>query len=184
MLAASAAGAAVVAWEVLPGPAVPDARAGTGDCDPSLSTLTTNHTSVPAGGNFAATVTATCLDSLGNPIPGRTIVLQASGGNSTITPPSAVTGANGVATFSVSDADVPPVGQGYSITYTALDQGAHTVFDQVVTIGFYNCACGGPPVPTAAIGGIGAATAAAVALIVWQLHRRRLLVRHRGGIEG
>lgn len=172
-----ALGAAFVTWQGLLGTGTPVARAGTGVCDAAQSTLTTNHTTVPAGGNFTATVTATCLDGLGSPIAGRLIVLNGSPGGSTINPPSAVTDANGVAQFQVSDTNVPPPGQGYSITYTATDQAGGVQFDQAVTIGYYECSCGGPPLPQEAVGGVGLAAVAGGALVLWQVRRRRRVAR-------
>lgn len=168
---------AAAAGVVLAASFAPRAAAAGGVCDASLSTLTTNHPTVPAGGNFAATLTATCLDGSGSPVAGRTLVLQPSGGNSTIAPTSVVTDANGVAVFSVSDMDVPPPGMGYSITYTAVDQAAQVAFGQTVTIGFYYCSCGGPPVPMAGIGGVTVGVGIGVGLVAWQMHRRRALRR-------
>ncbi len=176
-----ATGAAFATWQGLIGSGTPVARASSGMCDASMSTLVTDHTLVPAGGNFAATLTATCLDSLGNRISGRTIILQPSTGGSNIVPPSAVTDANGVATFSVSDNNVPPPGQGYPITYTAVDTTSFPdiYFNQSVTLGFYYCSCGGPPLPTEAIGGVGLTVVATGALVFWQVRRRRRFLKQK-----
>src|SRR5438309_1335213 len=53
-------------------------------------------------GSGSATVTVTAKDANGNLISGATVVLQATGSGNTVTHPAAVTGADGVATGTVS----------------------------------------------------------------------------------
>lgn len=160
VLALLAAGAA---WLLA---AASPALAAGGPCDPAQSTLTTNHTSVPADGVWDVTLTATCRDASGVPVDGRTTVIQPSGGSSIVTPASAVTDGSGVATFSVKDAT--PEGP---LTYSAVDEAAGVAFVQTVEVTFVYCDT--TIVPVAAIGGAILALLAGGGLAVWQVRRRR-----------
>jgi hypothetical protein len=75
--------------------------------------IATSANSVPADGATAATVTVT-LETSGVGDPGKTVSLSEAGGTAAITG-SGVTGANGQATFSVTDSTVEDV------TFSAVD---------------------------------------------------------------
>lgn len=124
-LAAAAAAALVVAS--------PGSAAGTA-CNPGTSTLVASETSVPADGTWPSTLTATCLDVSSSPLAGRTVFLLQTGGSSTIAPLSAVTGANGVATFQVTDAT--PEGP---VTYRAADQATGSLWTSTAQVTFVYC---------------------------------------------
>jgi adhesin/invasin len=61
-----------------------------------VTTVVANPTSITAGG-ATSTITVTALDDFGNPVPGRSVLLFGTGSNNTVTQPSGVTDANGVA---------------------------------------------------------------------------------------
>jgi hypothetical protein len=70
---------------------------------PSQSTVVGSPASVPANGTDS-TVTVTLLDSLGQPLTGKTVSLAPGGTvHAVISPAQATTNANGQATFTVSD---------------------------------------------------------------------------------
>jgi predicted aconitase with swiveling domain len=109
--------------------------------DPTQSTLGASPTQVPSDGKTASTVTVTLNDHFGNPVPGKTVGVQASAGGSTgssvITPLSPTTNASGQATFSVTDATAEVV------TYTAVDTTDNIkITGQGVAVTF-----GNPPPP-------------------------------------
>jgi hypothetical protein len=87
-----------------------------GDADANQSTSTSNPTQVPADGTSPSVITVTVSDHLGNPVPGIAVALSPLNGNSVITTVNATTGADGQATFSVTDASQEVVT--YSITDT------------------------------------------------------------------
>jgi hypothetical protein len=66
----------------------------------SRSTMAANPTSIPAGGS--STITVTVRDAGGAPVEGVPVTLTARGSGNTITPESATSAANGVATFTFS----------------------------------------------------------------------------------
>lgn len=68
--------------------------------DASQSTVTVNPASVAIGAT--STITVTVRDAGGNPLGGRSVTVDASGTNNTITGSPATTGADGVATFGFS----------------------------------------------------------------------------------
>ena len=68
--------------------------------DASQSTVTVNPDSVAIGAT--STITVTVRDAGGNPLAGRSVTVDASGTNNTITGSPATTGADGVATFGFS----------------------------------------------------------------------------------
>jgi adhesin/invasin len=72
---------------------------GGGGTDPSAgkSTVSADPTSIQAGSGLS-TITVTVLDGNGSPVSGASVTLQASGSGNTLTQPSGVTGADGVAT--------------------------------------------------------------------------------------
>ena len=73
-----------------------------GPVDGTQSGITASPTAVNADGT-ASTVAVTLNDHFGNPVAGKTVALNQGAGHASITALSAVTGANGVATFNVSD---------------------------------------------------------------------------------
>jgi hypothetical protein len=83
--------------------------------DPFASAIVSNYSSVPADGTTAATITVLLYNSVGLPVSGRTVVVTALGGSSTVTPVSPVTGSSGSATFKVTDRTPE------SVTYSATD---------------------------------------------------------------
>ncbi|NUR75804.1 MAG: hypothetical protein HOQ28_05890, partial [Thermoleophilia bacterium] len=96
----------------------------------SLSTLSASPTSVLADGSTTSTVTATILDTNGNPLSGKTVTLAKSGGSSTITTVSGTTDSAGVATFTVKDTAVE------STTYTATDSTDTVTVTQTAAVNF------------------------------------------------
>jgi adhesin/invasin len=80
-----------------------------------MSTVTAAPTSVPADGATPATVSVTITDASGNPLPGRTVSLQAAAGASSISAPSGPTNSRGATTFTVTDATPE------AVTYGATD---------------------------------------------------------------
>ncbi len=63
-----------------------------------LSTIAAAPLTLAANGTATSTITVTVRDANGNPVPGRTVVLAATGTGNTLTQPTGVTGATGVAT--------------------------------------------------------------------------------------
>ena len=70
--------------------------------DGSQSTVSVNPGSVSV--NTPSTITVTVRDAGGTPLAGRSVTVDASGGNNTITGNPGTTGADGVATFTISSA--------------------------------------------------------------------------------
>jgi Bacterial Ig-like domain (group 1)/Bacterial Ig-like domain (group 3) len=70
----------------------------------SQSSISASPATVTAG--ETSTITVTVRDAGGNPLAGRTVTLQASGGANTITPGSVTSGSNGTAVFSFSSTAV------------------------------------------------------------------------------
>lgn len=160
-LLVAALGAAFGVWLLA---AAPLALASGTACNPSTSTLTTDQTSLPADGTWAANLTATCKDSGGLPLSGRTVFLVQSGGSSSITPATAVTNGSGVATFQATDGT--PEGP---ITYRAADQSTGALWQSDAQVTFVYC--DQTIVPQAAIGGGSLAVVLGGAL--WFVQRRR-----------
>ena len=93
VLSATAAGVAITQTAFVT--VVPDA------VSPSQSTISAVPGSIVAGVG-TSTITVTARDASGNPVAGVTVALAASGTGNTLTQPSAVTGANGIATGAVA----------------------------------------------------------------------------------
>jgi len=108
--------------------------AGVGD--PTQSTVTVSPANPPADGTTASTITVTVKDHFGNPVGAKTVTLAAEKGSSTITTINGVTGTNGQATFSATDATAEVV------TYDATD-----VTDGVALSGHGVVTFGSPPAP-------------------------------------
>src|SRR5207253_2769815 len=64
----------------------------------SASQSTVSATSPITAGSGTSTITVTARDASGNPIPGATVVLAATGSGNTLTQPATTTNASGVAT--------------------------------------------------------------------------------------
>ncbi|HEY71208.1 MAG TPA: hypothetical protein G4O08_11560, partial [Anaerolineae bacterium] len=71
-----------------------------GPIDPSVSTLTSSGESIPADGVTPGLLTATVMDSFGNPVPGAVVTFTADAGS--LTQPAEPTDSNGVATGSIT----------------------------------------------------------------------------------
>ena len=78
----------------------------TGTVAPASSTqsrVTAQPATIPAStGSSASTLTVTALDAFGNPVPGATVALDASGTGNTLTQPAATTDATGQVTGALS----------------------------------------------------------------------------------
>jgi hypothetical protein len=117
---------------------------GTADPSSSGTTVTANPTNPPADGSTASTITVTLTDFFSNPIAGSTITLIGLNGSSKLngtpatTPASGVTGQNGQATFSATDATAEVVT--YQATDTTLGPTAVLSAEAVVKFG-------NPPAP-------------------------------------
>ncbi len=74
-----------------------------GTVDGIASTIAASPNAGAADGKTVSTVTVTLEDHFNNPVAGQTVTLDQGSGHSSITPASATTGSNGVATFSVTD---------------------------------------------------------------------------------
>jgi adhesin/invasin len=113
---------------------------------PTLSTIAASPTAFVAGGS--ATISVTALDAGGNPVPGATVVLAATGGGG-LTQPSSPTSSTGVATGTLSStisgarvisATVDGVPLNHTVTVTvnpgpATQMIAVTAFDVPVVFG-------------------------------------------------
>ncbi len=74
-----------------------------GTVDGVQSTIAASPTAVAADGKTASNITVTLEDHFNNPVAGQTVTLDQGDGHSSISPTSATTGSNGVATFEVTD---------------------------------------------------------------------------------
>jgi hypothetical protein len=72
--------------------------------DATQSSVTADPSTVQAG--IPSTITATVRDARGIPLGGRTVTLQVTGSDNSIDPASAVTGSNGIATFTLTSSAV------------------------------------------------------------------------------
>ena len=89
--------------------------AGGCTADPGTSTVSASPPSVVADGTTTSTITVTLLDSVSNPVSGKTVTLAAGSGSSVISAASGPSDASGVVTFTVKDAVAE------TVTYTAHD---------------------------------------------------------------
>jgi adhesin/invasin len=78
-----------------------DVTVTSGAISATVSTVEAVPDTIAAGGP-TSTITVTALDANGNPIPGETVVLAATGTGNTLTQPLGVTDASGVATGTLS----------------------------------------------------------------------------------
>ncbi|MGA2909232.1 MAG: kelch repeat-containing protein, partial [Terracidiphilus sp.] len=108
-----------------------------GQVSASNSTVTRTPATVSADGVSISTITVTLEDSSGDAIAGETVTLSQGSGHSVITPASATTNSNGVATFTVTDTTVESVTYtaGYSGTYGTGSLTTHTVSVNFTGIG-------------------------------------------------
>ncbi len=102
-----------------------------GTVDTSRSTVSASPTAVRAGSGASSTVTVTLRNNQGGAVPGKSVSLHAAAGRSTISPSSATTDANGVATFTVSNATVE------TVTYSAVDTTDSLTPTATATVDFY-----------------------------------------------
>ncbi len=103
---------------------------GPGAVSATTSTVVASPPSVIANGIATSTVTVTLEDSYGNVVPGKSVILSAGGGNSTINVISATTDTNGVATFTVADLNPE------SVVYSATDATDSIALNQTATVQF------------------------------------------------
>ena len=94
------------------------------------STVSVSATSVAADNHTTSTITVTLNDTYGNPVSGKTVTLAKSGGSSTISAASGSSGANGVVTFTVSDAVAE------TAAYTATDSTDSITITQTASVTF------------------------------------------------
>ena len=73
-----------------------------GPFDPDNSTVAIDKTTIVANGVDAGIVTVTVRDASGNPVSGRTVTIECSGGDNAIQQPAVPTGADGRAVGSVA----------------------------------------------------------------------------------
>ena len=133
----------------------------------SGSPTTTNSTvvvapaaGVAADGVASATITVTVIDGAGNPVPGQTVSLAATGSGNTVTQPAAATNASGVATGSIRST----VAEVKTLTATIDPTGTPAVITQQPTVAFVAGAPSGATTtlvvsPTSGITADGVATA-------------------------
>ncbi len=82
-------------------PVIFTASAIAGKTDPNNSTIVATGP-VPADGNSVSTITVTLYDRFMNPVPGKLVIVEASGPHNFINGPSAPTDANGQTTATLS----------------------------------------------------------------------------------
>ncbi|WP_206669810.1 Ig-like domain-containing protein [Paenibacillus luteus] len=95
------------------------------------STVTASPTVVAANGKAQAKITVTLKDANGNPIGGKSVTLAANAGNSSIIAPvgDAISGADGVAQFIVTDAKAEQVTYTAKVEDATLAQRAKVTFE-------------------------------------------------------
>ena len=101
-----------------------------GPVDATVSSVTASPTSVPADGTTQSTITVTVLDGQYNPVAGHTVTLAPNFGNSVISAASGPSNANGVVTFTVTDATAE------EITYAATDTTAAVAIVETAPVFF------------------------------------------------
>jgi protocatechuate 3,4-dioxygenase beta subunit len=98
---------------------------GGGGVSASLSTVAAAPTSIAASsGGTTSLITVTARDASNNPVSGASVVLSATGSGNTIAQPSGTTGANGVATGTISSTGAGPKTVSATINGTAITQTA------------------------------------------------------------
>jgi hypothetical protein len=94
--------------------------------DASQSSVSVDPATVPAGA--ASTITVTVRDATGTPLGGRSVSVDASGSDNTITGSPGTTGADGVVTFTISSATAEQK------TITATSEGVTLGTPQTLTV--------------------------------------------------
>ena len=112
--------------------------------DATQSTVSSSPSSVPSNGTTASTVTVTLNDHFDNPVAGQTVVLNQGSGHAVIDPASAVTDAQGVATFNATDDTAE------FITFSATDTSVELLISQTTRVTFGTP----PPTPPSSSGSI------------------------------
>src|SRR3989442_15983590 len=84
-------------------------------------------TSPITAGTETSTITVTARDGLGNPVPGATVVLSATGTGNALTQPSATTNSSGVATGTLSSTVAEPKTVSATVNGVAVTQTASVV---------------------------------------------------------
>jgi galactose oxidase-like protein/invasin-like protein/Big-like domain-containing protein len=108
---------------------------GGGGVSAALSTVAAAPSSIAAGSG-TSTITVTAKDASGNALSGATVVLSATGTGNTVTQPPGTTGANGVATGTISSTVAESKTVSATIDGTAITQTATvtvTTTSQVVS---------------------------------------------------
>ena len=104
-----------------------------GEVSGSVSTIATNKTIVRADGSSSALISVKLMDDYNHPLEGQNVRLQASGGHSIIAQPAAVTDADGIAVFAVSNTTAEEV------IYFAEEEASGATLVQTVEVSFvYN----------------------------------------------
>ncbi len=100
---------------------------------PSATTSTTvaSPANVPSDGTSPSTITVTLLDAGGNPVPEMRLQLRKSSTTATVSPSTATTNRNGVATFTSADTATE------SVTYTPQLESSSVALP-TATVGFAN----------------------------------------------
>ena len=114
-----------------------------GPVSAAQSTVTAAPATIAAGSG-TSTITVTAKDDFGNPVSGATVVLAATGTGNTVTQPAGPSGANGVATGTLSSTVAEPktvsaTASGTAITQTATvtvtAQSSGTITQTLLTAG-------------------------------------------------
>jgi Bacterial Ig-like domain (group 1) len=110
-----------------------------GGVDGGVSTVVASPAAVAQGGT--STIVVTLNDYFGNPVAGKTVVLQPLNGSSVVTTVNATTESNGQASFSVTDADAEVV------TYAATDTSDGSLLLEAQGVVTFGNPPSPPPVP-------------------------------------
>lgn len=94
------------------------------------STVKAVPAEILADGTAVSTVTVTLKDANGNPVAGKTVTLAQGTGSSAIDPASAVTGADGIAEFSVKGLTLE------TVAYTATDSTDSVTVSETASVTF------------------------------------------------
>ncbi|ANY67777.1 hypothetical protein BBD42_15855 [Paenibacillus sp. BIHB 4019] len=100
-----------------------------GEMSPAQSTVTASEAVVRADGG-SVLISVKLMDDFNHPLEGQTMRLQARGGHSIIAQPAAVTGADGIASFTVSNTTAEDV------TYFAQEEASGVELDQTAEVSF------------------------------------------------
>ena len=124
-----------------------------GSISPSLSTVSATPGVITAStGPGASTVTVTAKDASGNPIPGATVVLAATGTGNTLTQPASTTDAAGVATATLSSTVAEVKTLNATISGVAVTQTATVTVDPAAVSATHSSLVTAPATITASSG--------------------------------